>query len=407
MEGLLMKLGLIPKLLLGLVLGIVVGIYAPLWLTSITETGRVFLGNLIKFFIPFIIFSFIAASIAQLKDSAGKLLSFTVGLSYVDTIIGCTMAAVTSYILIPGFVNGKSFSETTAATIGEPIVEIAFPPLMDIMSALVLAIVIGLAASWGKSKLIATAVEELKDIIDIVIRKFMIPVIPIFIFCIFVGISAKGELSGAIVVFGKMLLLIIIMQLIWLIIEYTVAGFISKSNPFTAVKCMLPAYITAMGTMSSAATMPISLRQAKTIPVMDKKIADFVMPLCANIHSAGAALTLTISAITVSVLTKGELPPVSLIIVFIIVLGIVLTGAAGVPGGSVLATLGILQSILGFDEVGLGLMLALFMVQDTFGTATNITGDGALALIVNRFFGKKVNDQEVLKGDLHVTGENN
>lgn len=402
-----MKLGLIPKLLLGLVLGIVVGIYAPLWLTSITETGRVFLGNLIKFFIPFIIFSFIAASIAQLKDSAGKLLSFTVGLSYVDTIIGCTMAAVTSYILIPGFVNGKSFSETTAATIGEPIVEIAFPPLMDIMSALVLAIVIGLAASWGKSKLIATAVEELKDIIDIVIRKFMIPVIPIFIFCIFVGISAKGELSGAIVVFGKMLLLIIIMQLIWLIIEYTVAGFISKSNPFTAVKCMLPAYITAMGTMSSAATMPISLRQAKTIPVMDKKIADFVMPLCANIHSAGAALTLTISAITVSVLTKGELPPVSLIIVFIIVLGIVLTGAAGVPGGSVLATLGILQSILGFDEVGLGLMLALFMVQDTFGTATNITGDGALALIVNRFFGKKVNNQEVLKGDLHVTGENN
>lgn len=402
-----MRLGLIPKLLLGLVLGIVVGMYAPLWLTSITETGRVFLGNLIKFFIPFIIFSFIAASIAQLKDSAGKLLSFTVGLSYVDTIIGCTLAAVTSYILIPGFVNGKTFSETTATTIGEPIVEIAFPPLMDIMSALVLAIMIGLAASWGKSKLIATAVEELKDIIDIVIRKFMIPVIPIFIFCIFVGISAKGELSGAIVVFGKMLLLIIIMQLVWLIIEYTVAGFISKSNPFTAVKCMFPAYITAMGTMSSAATMPISLRQAKTIPVMDKKIADFVMPLCANIHSAGAALTLTISAITVSVLTKGELPPVSLIIVFIIVLGIVLTGAAGVPGGSVLATLGILQSILGFDEIGLGLMLALFMVQDTFGTATNITGDGALALIVNRFFGKKVDEQEVLKGDLHVTGENN
>lgn len=402
-----MKLGLIPKLMLGLVLGIVVGIYAPHWLTSITETGRVFLGNLIKFFIPLIIFSFIASSIAQLKESAGKMLSFTVGLSYLDTIIGCTIAAITSYIVIPGFVNGRTFSETTATKIGEPIVEIAFPPLMDIMSALVLAIVIGLAASWGKSKLIADAVEELKEIIDIVIRKFMIPIIPIFIFCIFVGISAKGELSGAIVVFGKMLLLIILMQITWLIIEYAVAGIISKSNPLTAIKCMLPAYITAMGTMSSAATMPISLRQAKTIPVMDKKIADFVMPLCANIHSAGAALTLTISAITVSVLTKGELPPVSLIIVFILVLGIVLTGAAGVPGGSVLATLGILQSILGFDEVGLGLMLALFMVQDTFGTATNITGDGALGLIVNRFFGKKVNAQEVLKGDLHVSSESN
>ena len=402
-----MKLGLIPKLLIGLLLGIVVGIYAPQWLTSITETGRVILGNLIKFFIPLIIFSFIAASIAQLKESAGKLLSVTVGLSYIDTVIACTIAAVTSYIVIPGFVNGRSFSETTAKVIGEPIVEIAFPPLMDIMSALVLAIVIGLAASWGKSRIIADVVDELKEIIDVVIRRFMIPIIPIFIFCIFVGISAKGELSGAIAVFGKMLLLIIILQLIWLVIEYTVAGIISKSNPLTALKCMLPAYITAMGTMSSAATMPISLRQAKTIPGMDKKIADFVMPLCANIHSAGAALTLTISAITVSVLTQGALPPVSLIIVFIIVLGIVLTGAAGVPGGSVLATLGILQSILGFDEVGLGLMLALFMVQDTFGTATNITGDGALALIVNRFFGKKENEVEVLEGNLHVTSESN
>lgn len=398
-----MKLGLIPKLLIGLVLGIIVGMYAPQWLTSITETGRVFLGNMIKFFIPLIIFSFIASSIAQLKDSAGKLLTVTVSLSYIDTIIACTIAVITSYLVIPKFLAGKTFAETKANEIGQPFVEISFPPIMDIMSALVLAIVIGLAASWGKSKIIATAVDELKNIIDIVIRKFMIPIIPIFIFCIFAGIAAKGELSEAVSVFGKMLILIILLQFAWLIIEYTVAGFISKTNPFTAVKCMLPAYITAMGTMSSAATMPVSLRQAKTIPGMDKKIADFVMPLCANIHSAGAALTLTTSAITVSLITTGSLPPISLIIVFVIVLGIVLTGAAGVPGGSVLATLGILQSILGFDEVGLGLMLALFMVQDTFGTATNITGDGALALIINRFFGKKETDNVAAKEDYNVS----
>lgn len=393
-----MKLGLIPKLLIGLGLGIVVGLYAPQWLLSITETGRSVLGNLIQFFIPFIIFSFIAASIAQLKDSAGRLLSFTVGLSYVDTVIACSIAAVTSYTFIPKFVANKTFSEVTGVEIASPFVEIEFPPVMDIMSALVLAIVIGLAASWGKSKIIADVVVELKDIIDIVIQRFIIPIIPIFIFCIFAGITAKGEMSGTVVIFGKMLVLIIMLQLLWLIIEYTLAAIISKTNPLTAVRKMMPAYFTAMGTMSSAATIPVSLRQAKTIPGMDKKIADFVMPLCANIHSAGAALTLTISAITVSVITLGGLPPINLVIVFIIVLGIVLTGAAGVPGGSVLATLGILQSILGFDEVGIGLMLALFMVQDTLGTATNITGDGALAIIVNKYFGKDKNNKARAKG---------
>lgn len=384
-----MKLGLIPKLLIGIIIGILIGLFAPQWIISITETGRVFLGNLIKFFIPFIIFAFVAASIAQLKENAGKLLTFSVGLSYVDTIIACTIAAVSSYLIIPKFIANRTFTDVEAAEIGEPFVEIAFPPMMDIMSALVLAIVIGLAASWGKSKLIANLVDEFKDIIDVVIRKFIIPVIPIFILCIFTGITAKGEMTSAIVIFGKMLVLIILLQLVWLTIEFSLAAFIAKANPFVAFKAMLPAYVTALGTMSSAATMPVSLRQAKTIPNMDKKIADFVIPLYANIHTAGAALTLTISAITVSIITLGELPPINLIIVFIIVLGIVLTGAAGVPGGSVLATLGILQSILGFDEVGLGLMLALFMVQDSFGTATNITGDGALALIVNRFFGNK------------------
>lgn len=384
-----MKLGLIPKLLIGIIIGILIGLFAPQWIISITETGRVFLGNLIKFFIPFIIFAFVAASIAQLKENAGKLLTFSVRLSYVDTIIACTIAAVSSYLIIPKFIANRTFTDVEAAEIGEPFVEIAFPPMMDIMSALVLAIVIGLAASWGKSKLIANLVDEFKDIIDVVIRKFIIPVIPIFILCIFTSITAKGEMTSAIVIFGKMLVLIILLQLVWLTIEFSLAAFIAKANPFVAFKAMLPAYVTALGTMSSAATMPVSLRQAKTIPNMDKKIADFVIPLYANIHTAGAALTLTISAITVSIITLGELPPINLIIVFIIVLGIVLTGAAGVPGGSVLATLGILQSILGFDEVGLGLMLALFMVQDSFGTATNITGDGALALIVNRFFGNK------------------
>lgn len=382
-----MKFGLIPRLLIGIILGILIGIVAPQWLLSVTETGRMLLGNIINFFIPLIIFSFIAYSIAKLSKNAGKMLSFTLILSYIDTVIACSIAALTAYLVIPRIVQGRTFSEPGANDIPAPIVEIEFPAFMDIMSALIFAIVIGLAASWGKANIISKVVEELKGIIDIVIKRFIIPVIPFFIFFIFVGIAAAGEVSGAILIFGQMLIVIVILQLLWLTIEYTVASIYTQTNPIQAIKTMLPAYFTAMGTMSSAATIPVSLHQGKKLPKMNSRIAEFVMPLCANIHSAGAALTLTISAVTVTLITQGELPEVSLMAIFILVLAVILTGAAGVPGGSVLATLGILQSILGFNEVALGLMLALFMVQDTLGTATNITGDGAIAMIVNKIFG--------------------
>jgi len=396
-----MKFGLIPRLIVALIIGILVGLVAPNWLLSVTEAGRSLFGSIIQFFIPLIIFSFIAASIADLSKSAGRLLSFTVILSYVDTIIACTIAAITTYLIMPGIVSGRTFANPSGTALPEPLVEIEFPPFMDIMSALVFAIVIGLAASWGKANVIGKVVFELRNIVDAVIRRFIIPVIPIFIFFIFVGISAEGEMAGAIVIFAQMLVLIVIIQLVWLTIEYTTAGFIAGVSPLKSIRTMIPAYLTALGTMSSAATIPVSLEQGKKLPKMDKKIASFVMPLCANIHSAGAALTLTISAITVSLITFGELPPVTSIVVFIIVLGIILTGAAGVPGGSVLATLGILESILGFNEVALGLMLALFMMQDTLGTATNITGDGALATIVNKFFGEKDDSKE----EVHTENE--
>ena len=399
-----MKFGLIPRLIVGIVLGIVIGVIAPQWLLSITETGRMLLGNLINFFIPFIIFSFIAYSIAQLSKNAGRLLSFTLLLSYADTVIACSLAAIGAYLMIPGIVQGRTFSEPGENSVPAPFVEIEFPPFMDIMSALIFAIVIGLAASLGKANVISKVVEELKGIIDIVIKKFIIPVIPFFIFFIFTGIAAAGEVSGAIVIFGQMLLVIIAMQIIWLTIEYTVASIYTKTSPLQAIKIMMPAYFTAMGTMSSAATIPVSLSQGKKLPKMNKRIAEFVMPLCANIHSAGAALTLTISAVTVTLITQGSLPEISLISIFILVLAIILTGAAGVPGGSVLATLGILQSILGFNEVALGLMLALFMVQDTLGTATNITGDGAIAMIVNKIFGNDEKDTEHVEESETVNG---
>lgn len=383
-----MKLGLIPKLLIGLIAGIVLGFVAPDWMISLTETGRILLGNLIKFFIPLIIFAFVAASIAEFKTSAGKLLSFTIGISYVDTIIACALAAIAAYILVPGFALQASAVQE-AAVIAAPFVEIEIPPLMDIMSALTLAVVIGLAATWGQAKVLSDMVIELRDLINRVISGFIIPFIPLFIAFIFTGIAAKGELFGTMAVFGKMLIMILILQVIWLAIEYTVAAFVSKQNPFTMIKKMFPAYLTAMGTMSSAATMPVSLAQAKKVPYINKKIADFVMPLTANVHLSGSAMTITISAITVSLLTQGSLPPIGIIIAFIFILGVIEVGAVGVPGGSALAAIGILQSQLGFDETAIGLMLALFMIQDSFGTATNIKGDGAIVMIVNRFFGDR------------------
>lgn len=388
-----MKLGLIPKLLMGLGIGILIGLFGPDWMIRFTETGNMLLGNLIKFFIPLIIFAFVAASIAEFSSKAGRLLSFTIGISYLDTILACMLGAVAAYLIVPGFAL-QANQAIEAVEIGAPFVELDIPPIMGIISALVLAIVVGMASSWGEAKVLSAAVIEFRNLIERVIRGFIVPVIPIFIACIFAGLAAKGELFGTMAVFGKMLALILILQVVWLVIEYTVAGAISKKSPFTMFKAMLPAYFTAMGTMSSAVTMPVSLKQAKTVPYLNKKIADFVMPLCANVHLSGAAMTLTISAITVSLLTTGSLPPIGLIISFILILGVIEVGAVGVPGGSALAAIGILQSTLGFDEAAIGLMLALFMIQDSFGTATNIAGDGAIAMIVNRFFGKEDESSE-------------
>lgn len=382
------KLGLIPKLLIGLAIGIAIGLVGPDWLIRLTETGRVLLGGLIKFLIPLIIISFVATAISEFGQRAGKLLSFTVGISYLDTIIACALGAVVAYIVIPLFsISHQTGAE--AATIGKPFIEIEMPPIMSVMSALLIAFVVGIGATTTKGTVIKNAMGELRDIIFLCINKVILPILPFFIGCIFAGIAAKGELFSSIGIFAKMLILIIIMQIVWLIIEYLLAGMISRNNPWTMFKAMIPAYFTAMGTMSSAATLPVALKQAKSVPYMKKGIADFVIPLCNTVHLSGAAMAITISAFTVSQMTTGQLPPISVVITFIILLGIIEVGAVGVPGGSVLAALGILQSSLGFDEAALGLMLTLFMIQDSFGTATNVVGDGAIGMIVNKFFGKE------------------
>ena len=378
-----MKLGLIPKLLIGLAIGIVIGSFGPDWLVRITETVRVFLGNLIKFTIPIIIVVFVAAAISEFGEKAGRMLVRTVGISYVSTITACALGAIAAYLLVPQFAV-KVGEAVAGVAIGKPYIEIEMPPIMSVIGALLLAFYIGLGVTWINSPTLVKVVRESRDIVALLIRRLIIPIVPWFVGSIFAGLAAKGELFSSAQVFFKMLLLIIALQLVWLLIQYLVAGAYAKQNPFPVMREMIPAYLTAMGTMSSAATMPVSLECAKRVPFIKREVADFVMPLCSTVHLSGAAMTITISAITVSLLTTGSVPPVGAMISFILLLGIIEVGAVGVPGGSVMAALGILQSSLGFSDVALGLMITLFMIQDSFGTATNIVGDGAIAMIINK-----------------------
>lgn len=385
--------GLLLKLIAGLALGLIVGLFAPDWAIRLTETGRLLLGILIQFFIPLIILTFVAAGIAELRTRAGKMLGFSVGLAYIDTILACCLAATASYLLLP-HLNIEILPATSAADIGSPFVEIEIPPAVSILGALILAFILGIGSTWGKAPTLTNLLLESRTIISKMVDRLVIPIIPIFIFCVFAGMAKKGEVLGTIAVFGKMLIIILVLQFLWLTIEYTVAGIIARKNPISMVKALLPAYVTAMGTMSSAATMPVSTKGAGTVPYMKKRISDFAMPLFSTVHLSGAALTITISAATVNMLTTGELPALGVMVSFIILLGVIEVGAAGVPGGSVLAAIGILQSTLGFDETAVGLMLALFVIQDSFGTAANITGDGALAMIVNKVFGRERQNEE-------------
>lgn len=388
------KIGLIPKLIIALILGILIGLYGPEWSIRLTETARILLGNFIKFFVPLIMVFFVAAGIAEFGEKSGKALTYTVGISYVSTILACVIGAIVAYTVIPNFAI-TSIDTVAATEIGTPFIEISMPPIMDTMSALILAFVLGIGITWTKSKWLNGVIIDGRDIVTLMVKKVIIPLVPWFIASTFAGLAAKGEVFGTMIVFLKMLILIIVLQVLWLFFQYAIAGAYAKQNPIPAMKVMIPAYLTALGTMSSAATMPVSLEQGKKIPNMKSEVAGFVMPLCSTVHLSGAAMTITISAITVMLLTEGVVPPIGTMISFIILLGVIEVGAVGVPGGSIMAALGILSSTLGFGEDALGLMMTIFMMQDSFGTATNIMGDGAIAMIINKMFGEELEKSDI------------
>ena len=388
---------LITKLVIGIILGLLVGAWlgqlaGMKWLMYIVVFGRSILKDLIQFFLPLIMISFLAVGIADLGQRAGKMLRFTVGLSYIYTVIACALGAA---VIIAFF---KLFPAITDIAMGEVKprelppnivnIKIPYPFSASLITSIVLGFVLGIGMTWTKAEGLMNVLRELRDISSTMIRRVIIPIIPFYIACVFAQLAYKGDIWPKMKVLGIMLIIIVILQWIWLFIQYTIAGSHVKENPFSVFKIVFPAYLTAWGTMSSAVTMPVSLARGKMIPFMKEDIADFVFPLCSQTHLSGSAMTITISAITVSMLTEQVIPGLLSLILFFLILSVIEVGAVGVPGGSIMAAWPVLVGVLGFGDEAMGLMFALFMIQDSFGTAANITGDATIAMIVNKKFGE-------------------
>ncbi|GAB6086986.1 dicarboxylate/amino acid:cation symporter [Alkaliphilus crotonatoxidans] len=379
------KLGLLPRLVIGIVAGIIIGITGIEFLTRLLITFSGIFGNFLSFIVPLLIIAFVAPGIAELGGKAGKLLGITTGIAYLSTIIAGILAFFAASLILPAIIPGGGEIAGEGQSIST-FFDIEIPQIMGVMSALVTAFLLGLGMASIKGKTIFHFMQEFQEIINKVIRFIIIPLLPIHIAGIFARMAYTGEVVKTLSVFGRVVLLVFAVHLIYILLQYLIAGSYTGRNPIKALKNMLPAYFTAIGTQSSAATIPVTVRSTLANDVSDE-VAEFAVPLCATIHLAGSTITLTICAIAVLAL-EGQLVTLGQIVPFIMMLGVTMVAAPGVPGGAVVAALGLLETMLGFNEPQLALMMAIYIAQDSFGTAANVTGDGAIALIVNKLASK-------------------
>lgn len=375
---------LIFKLLISVVLGMIIGQFSSTKNIILLETIKYILGQIIFFTIPLIILGFIAPAIAKLKNNAGKMLIAMLSLSYLSSIGAAFFSMILGYSIIPYLSINSSVKGLK--TLPEVFFKLDIPPIMPVMSALILAIFIGLAVVWTNSEIFTNILLDFNKIVLALVNRIVIPTLPIFIFCTFASLAYEGSITKQLPVFIKIIGIIIICHFVWLSVLYAIGAIVSKKNPFDIIRNYIPAYLTAVGTMSSAATLPVALKCAKNTKVLKKDIIDFAIPLGSTTHLCGSVLTEVFFLMTVSRILYSKLPSLPTMIIFIILLGIFAVGAPGVPGGTVLASLGIIVSVLKFNDTGIALMLTIFALQDSFGTACNITGDGALALILQGIF---------------------
>ena len=387
--------GLLPQIVVAIVLGVVLGQFLPDWLTRIFVTFNGLFGEFLNFIIPLIILGLIAPAIAELGKGAGRWLAITAAIAYTSTIIAGLLGWGTSMLVLPRVLpeGGAQSLANPEESLLEAYFVIEMPPLFGVMSALVFAFIIGVAITAIKGDVILRGATEFRDIINLVISKILIPLLPLYIFGIFLNMAQSGQVFTIIATFLGVVVFVFSLTWVMLILQYGVAGAVSKRNPFKMLGTMLPAYATALGTSSSAASIPVTLRQAIKMGV-SQPVASFVIPLSATIHLAGSTIKLTCFTLAIMMLYGMEIAPMT-ILGFILMLGVFMIAAPGVPGGAVMTALGLMQTQLGFDPTQQALMIATYIAIDSFGTATNVTGDGAIAMLVDKLIGKKRSDDKV------------
>ena len=395
-----MKNKLLRSLLFWVVVAIVLGyicsLFFPDWLARVFVTFNGLFSNFLGFFVPVLIFALIAPAIAGLGRGAGKWLGITAGVAYGSTIISGLIAWGTASALYPTLLAGKSLVTDVADPEAgglTPYFSVEMPPPLEVMSALLLAFVVGLSMTAVKSDNLYNVLEELNAMVLKVVTTFVIPLLPIYIFGTFLNLGMNENFGDTMAAMGVVLVLSIVMTLVIVLLQYLLAGAVAGVNPFTALKNMLPAYFTALGTSSSAATIPVTYESTLKNKV-EEEVAGFVVPLCATIHLSGSMMKITLYALSIVYMASLDITG-GQIIGFILLLGIMMIAAPGVPGGAIMAAVGLLQSNLGFDESMVSLMIASYIVVDSFGTAANVTGDGAIALIVDKLAGGKIKGQQL------------
>ena len=389
------------RLIIGVVIGIIIGLgSADLWIGGTDVGGTIMqvvltlknlLGSLINFCVPLIIIGFIAPSITRLRSNASRMLVLALALAYTSSVCAALMSMGASYAIIPGLSIQSAAEGLREAP--ELLFNLDIAPVMSVMSALVFSVLVGLAATWTRAKVITQVLEEFQRVVLAVVSRVVIPILPFFIAGTFCGLAYEGSITRQLPVFLIVILIVMVGHYLWLAVLYLLAGLYSGEKPWEVLRHYGPAYLTAVGTMSSAATLAVALEGARKSKVLRRDMVDFGIPMFANIHLCGSVLTEVFFVMTVSKVLYGELPSLPTMILFCFLLGVFAVGAPGVPGGTVMASLGLIISVVGFDNDGTGLMMTIFALQDSFGTACNITGDGALTLMLTGY-AKKHNIQE-------------
>lgn len=383
------KLSLLGKVILAIAAGVLLGQFLPVSIARIFVTFNSLFGSFLGFSIPLIVVGLVAPAIGELGKGAGKLLFITALIAYGSTLFSGFFTYFASDTIFPHILPANSELsniDNPEDFLLPPYFKVAMPPIMDIMTALIMSFVLGLGISAISGTKLKGVANDFKDIVDLLISKVIIPLLPLHIFGIFLNMTVSGQVFQIIFLFLKVIGVIFALHILLLVIQFSIAGAVAKRNPFKLLINMLPAYMTALGTQSSAATIPVTMNQAIKNGVREN-IAIFTVPLCATIHLAGSTMKIVSCALAIMIMS-GMPFDFATFAGFVMMLGITMVAAPGVPGGAIMAALGVLQTMLGFNETAQALMIALYIAMDSFGTACNVTGDGAIAVIVDKIAGK-------------------